>query len=74
MLDKLRKRLKEIQAEIRKINDTVEAEKRTELSAKEEKRYDELRAERTRVEKRVEQLEEEEERRARVLTRRPRPR
>ena len=66
MLEKLRKRQKEILAELRKINDAVEKDNRTELTDKESKRYDELRAERKRLDKRVEQLEEEEERRAKV--------
>ena len=55
MLEKLRKRQKEILAELRAINDAAEKEKRTELTDKESKKYEELRKERKALDKRIEQ-------------------
>jgi predicted phage gp36 major capsid-like protein len=66
MLEKLRKRQKEILQELRAINDAAEKEKRTELTDKESKKYEELRKERKALDKRIEQLEDEEDARAKV--------
>lgn len=59
----LRARLEEINASIRGINQTAETEQRTALTAEETTRYAELRTERTTVEARIAELEEEETRR-----------
>jgi len=63
-LERLRARLAEITAEIRGINTTAETENRQVLTETEETRYGELRTERTQVEARIAQLEEEETREA----------
>jgi HK97 family phage major capsid protein len=64
MLARLKKRLAEINSEIRAINDAAEAEKRTALTAEEETKYTELRAERDSLDTRIAQLEDEETRRS----------
>lgn len=63
-LARLRARQAEITTEIRGINDAVEAAGRNDLTAEERTRFDELRGERTLLDVRIEQLEEEETRRA----------
>lgn len=63
-LQKLRARLQEINEEIRGINAAADAESRSALTEDEETRYGELREERTKVEARIAQLEDEEHRRS----------
>jgi HK97 family phage major capsid protein len=67
-LEKLRARLAEIGKEIRGINTTVAAENRQVLLEAEETRYGELTAERSQVETRIAQLEDEETREAAQAT------
>ena len=63
-LKKCRDRLAAITAEIRGINEAAEKEERNALTEAEETKYAELRTERTSVEARIAQLEDEEKRRA----------
>ncbi len=63
MLEKLKARLAAIAAEIRAINDLAAKEERTALTVEEDTKYTELRDERTALEARVAQLEDEETRR-----------
>jgi len=63
-LQRLRERLQGINNEIRTLSATVEAENRRDLRASESRRYHVLGAERTTVEARIAQLEEEETREA----------
>ena len=66
MLADLEKRLRKINARMGEINDLAEKEKRTELTEKESKEYKSLRDERKRLEARIADVREEEERRAKA--------